>query len=308
MPAQFDLGTTKVTEFGVGIDDANGERFVVVPVDAETQAVLRQMVFETRSAMKEADSEVTTYNPSQKHAAQENLHLPLNHALAENIRRIHQANNLDSDPSALEGPDDVFCYFTRLSDGKGSYLTAIRRATSFKGILKSNLLRLINDALRFVDDKVFRLDRDFDLLVDAAGVHILRPAGFEFVGGLREAVMGAAPANIKAIKADLPFVEFATIETFALRHPRAARYLASIRQQETKNIDKSNLKRLCKSTGVNVTEVNGKLVVEDDSIMDFLGVLDRRLYWLELIKGSPESFRAASRTKIVKPAVTAGNP
>jgi hypothetical protein len=26
--------------------------------------------------------------------------------------------------------------------------------------------------------------------------------------------------------------------------------------------------------------------------MDFLGVLDRRLYQLELVKGSPESFRA----------------
>ena len=36
----------------------------------------------------------------------------------------------------------------------------------------------------------------------------------------------------------------------------------------------------------------------EGSIMDFLGVLDRRLYEVELVKGSPESFRAASRSRI----------
>ena len=35
----------------------------------------------------------------------------------------------------------------------------------------------------------------------------------------------------------------------------------------------------------------------EGSIMDFLGVLDRRLYEVELVKGLPESFRAASRSR-----------
>jgi hypothetical protein len=39
--------------------------------------------------------------------------------------------------------------------------------------------------------------------------------------------------------------------------------------------------------------------------MDFLGVLDRRLYEVELVKGQPESFRAASRSRIRK---TSGGP
>ncbi|HWY07541.1 MAG TPA: hypothetical protein VNY24_11825 [Candidatus Acidoferrales bacterium] len=94
-------------------------------------------------------------------------------------------------------------------------------------------------------------------------------------------------------------VDFSSIESYAAHHPRAARYLASIRvQQEAKNIDKENLKKLCQRTGVKVHEVNGKLVVDEGSIMDFLGVLDRRLYEVELVKGSPESFRAASRRRI----------
>jgi|SRR5271157_1570486 len=306
MPTQFDLKTVAVTEFGVGFDDGRSQRFVLVPVDSEVQAVLKEMVITTREELKEAAKTPTTYDPSEKYAGHEHLHLPLEDELASHVRAIHEANNLESDPTALSNPADVFCYFARMSDGKGHRLTAVRRATAFKGVLKSRLIQLITDALKIVQEKIFKLDRDFDLLVDATGVQILRAAGFEFVGELEEAILGATPKNIKAIRADLPFVDFTSIEAYAIQHPRAARYLASIRvQQETKNIDKASLRKLCESTGVKVQEVKGKLVVEAGSMMDFLGVLDRRLYQVELVKGSPESFRAASRSRIGN---TSGTP
>jgi hypothetical protein len=147
---------------------------------------------------------------------------------------------------------------------------------------------------------VFKLDNDFDLLADDDGVSILRPSGFEFVGQLKEAILAAAPANVKLIQSDLLFVDFAPIEQYASKHPRAARYIASIRaQKEARNVDKASLLKLCENTGVKVQEVKGKLIVDDASVMDFLGVLDRRLYQVELVKGSPESFRAASRRRIV---------
>jgi hypothetical protein len=98
---------------------------------------------------------------------------------------------------------------------------------------------------------------------------------------------------------NLPFADFTPIEAYAAEHARAARYIGSIRvQKETKDIDKGYLKKLCESTGVKVREVKGTLKVEQGSIMDFLGVLDRRVYQVELVKGSPESFRAASRIRI----------
>jgi hypothetical protein len=300
MPAQFDLGTTEVTEFGVGIDAEDGPRYVQVPVDDEVQAVLRQMVAATRSAMKDA-GEPSRYQPSEKHAAHENLNLPLNDALASTVRAIHEVQNLPNEPKALKEPKSVFCYFARLSDGQGNHLTAIRRASSFKGVLESQLLSFLDDSLRIVDDDVFRLDEDFDFLIDAAGVHILRPAGFESVGQLRDEIMKAAPMNIKAIQADIGFVDFGPIETYALKHPRAARYLASIRLQQTKNVDKASLKKHCTNMKLDVKELKGKLVVAPEAIMGFLAVLDRRLYQVELVKDSPESFFATGRSKIVKP-------
>lgn len=300
MPAQFDLATTLVTEFGIGLDDGKVERYVLVPVDSAIQSALREMVAATRNEMKKVAKDSVLYDPSEKHAGKENLHLALGDELAANVRTIHEANNLAIEPNALSNPSDVFCYFGRLSDREGRRLTAVRRATAFKGVLKARFVQLFSDALKLIQEKIFKLDRDFDLLVDDAGVHILRPAGFEFVGELQEAILKAAPTNLKAIKADLPFVDFGPIETYAAAHPRAARHLASIRaQHETKNIDQGRLKNACERTGVKVRTVQGKLVVDPSSIMDFLGVLDRRLYQVELVKGSPESSRAASRSKIV---------
>jgi hypothetical protein len=302
MPAQFNINAAELVEFGVGLDERRGQRYVSIPIDSDIQAALREMVIATRDELKMA-GEASTYDPGEKYASHENLRLPLDSELASHVMKIHEATNLPIEPKALSDPADVFCYFSRMRDNKGHRLTAIRRATSFKGVLKSRLLQFTTDALKIVPDKVFKLDSDFDLLIDDTGVQILRSAGFEFVGALEGAVLGAVPKNIKAIRADLPFIEFGPIESYATQHPRAARYLASIRsQQETKNVDKTSLKSLCQRTGVKVTEAKGKLEVDESSIMDFLGVLDRRLYEIELVKGQPESFRAASRSRIGGPS------
>lgn len=115
---------------------------------------------------------------------------------------------------------------------------------------------------------------------------------------LQDAILAAVPQSIKSIQKDVPFVDFTALETYAGTRPRAARYLASIREQETKNMDRSKLKSLCKDTGVEFTESKGKITVNSGHEMGFLEVLDRRRYELELVKGSSERFKAASRSRI----------
>ncbi|MBM7855425.1 hypothetical protein JOC37_001820 [Desulfohalotomaculum tongense] len=146
---------------------------------------------------------------------------------------------------------------------------------------------------------MFKLDADFDVLIDNNYIHILRPAAFEFAGQLQQAVLEAVPKNIASLQKDLDFVDFSDIQTYAANHPRAARYLASIRTaQDTRNISYQNLKDICLRTGVEVFEKDGKLHVHNQHIMGFLEVLDRRRYELELINGKPEQFRAPSRQRI----------
>ena len=158
---------------------------------------------------------------------------------------------------------------------------------------------MLDDTLQIIDDTVFRLDNDFDIIVDSANVHVLRPSGFEFLGQLQQAILDAVTENITAIRSDLAFVDFDGIEGYAGKHPRAARYLASILSQgETSSIDKSLLRKLCKQTGVEVSESKGKLRVANGHEMGFLEVLDRRRYEVSLIKEQPELYRAGSRKKI----------
>lgn len=301
MKLSFDFENISVMEFGVGLDDGNGQSFVAVPVDARVQVVLREMAQATWGTMQKNSNGPVRYEPSEKHGATEYLYLPLDDALAAPMRELHEAANLAFNAKALSDPGDVFCYFARLTDKQQQRLTALRRATQFKGVLKSKnrLVRMLDDTLKIIEDTVFKLDNDFDLLVDGAYVSILRPSGFEFAGKLQQAILDAVPENIKAIGKDLAYVAFDEIEVFASKHPRAARYLASIRaQKETKSIDKTLLKKLCKQTGVEIAVSNGKLTVVEGHEIGFLEVLDRRRYELTLVKGAPERFKAGSRRKI----------
>lgn len=299
MRLAFDLGTVTVTEFGIGRDDGNGQTFVAVPVDSGVQTALREMVQATWEAMQRDEEGPAKYEPSEKHGSTEYLTLPLSDDMASSVRALQDAVNLEIETAALDDPADVFCYFARLTDKKKRRLTALRRATQFKGVLKQRLIRLVSDSLKLIDDRVFKLDSDFDFLVDSDNVHILRPSGFEFAGKLQQAILDAVTENIKAIRKDLVFVEFEGIEQFASEHPRAARYLASIRgQEETKRIDKALLKSLCKHTGVEVNVVKGKVKVAAGHEMGFLEVLDRRRYEVSLVREQPERYRAASRRKI----------
>ena len=301
MKLEFDLNNVKLVEFGVGRDDGNGQNFFSVPVDTKVQTALREMAQATWQAMQLDDNGPTKYEPSDKHGSLEYLYLPLADDMATAVRSLHQAANLPIDGTALTDLSTVYCYFARLTDNQQRKLTAMRRASQFKGIVrnKGRLIRILDNTLQIIEDTIFKLDNDFDLLIDSDHVHILRPSGFEFAGKLQQAILDAVPGNVAAISAELTFIKFDGIAQYAAKHPRAARYLASIRdQEEMKNIDKAALKKLCKITGVDVSESKGNVIIASGHEMGFLEVLDRRRYELELVKGKPERFKAASRKAI----------
>lgn len=301
MKLDFDFKNVKITEFGVGCDDNDKQVFSQIPVDIGVQNVLRGMAEVTYQKMLADTDAPSSYEPSEKHGSIEYLTLPLHDDMTVAVRDLHDASNMQIDNRILSNPALVFAYFARFTDNKGRRLTALRRASQFKGILKKRLLQFVNDSLKIIDDKVFKLDNDFDLLIDSSTVHILRPSGFEAAGKLQEAILSSVPQNTAAIQKNLVFIDFTGIQEYAYKHPRAARYLASIKGlQETKNVDKNALKNICKKTGVVITDTKGKIIIHPGHEMGFLEVLDRRRYELELVKNQPERFKAASRKKIVE--------
>lgn len=299
MPIDFDFGNVEVglTEFGVGKDEDGDTAFYAVPVNADVKDGLLSMANATFEQLANSEGEGEPYSPGEKHGSTEYLIAQAGSDFEAHFRQLHEANNLTLGVGPLVHPQNLLSYFVRLVDTTNRRVTAVRRASYFKGILRSRLVDVHDDTLRLIEDNVFKLDADFDLLVDSAGTHIWRPSAFEFLGGLRQAILDAVPHNVVAIRAELPFVDFASIEEYAAARPRAARYLASIRTQELNGLDRDALLDLCHHTEVAVEDQGGMLVPGPDSVMGFLEVLDRRRYELELVLGQPERFRASSRVR-----------
>lgn len=295
MNIDFNLYNIREVEFGVYIRD-NG--LYLVPVDNSVQQALREMILETFDLLSQFE-DPEYYDPANSYAGEEYVYLPLNSELATFVRHMHNAQQLQSTVHALDNPSEILCYFARATDNQGRYLTALRRAVHFKGVIKARLIRIVNDALRLVSDGYFKLDSNFDLLIDSNKIHILRPAAFDLFARTEEVLQQSIQRNIQAIQQDLPFVDLEGVERFARQHRRAARYLAAIRSsQRARNINKEALLNLCRRNRVSLSERDGKIIVDTGHELDFLEILDRRRYEIELSLGEVECFRAQSRRRI----------
>jgi hypothetical protein len=74
-------------------------------------------------------------------------------------------------------------------DNLGRKVIGVRQATQFKGAFKAHFMSVIDDTLRMVPDRVFKLDNQFDFLITAQHVYILHPAGFERVAEIEESYL-----------------------------------------------------------------------------------------------------------------------
>jgi hypothetical protein len=293
---QFDFLNVTHTEFGVGWHD---DSFTLIPVDAGVQQVLGTMAQKTLAEIGQFRDELRSYEPSEKYSSCERLYVPIQHENAKCLRSLYDAVNIPTDDRFALEPSDIAFYFGRFVDGAGRRLTAIHRATQFKGVLKVRLISLVTNSLRLIKDRVFKLDEKFDIIIDSAQVYILSPSAFEALGKMKEAILAAAPRNLEEIKQQIPFINFDGLGEYVTKHSRAARYLASILgEQRAVGIDSTLFKHLCEKTGVVFREDNNKITVEPGYEMAFLEVLDRRRFEVELVNGTPEKYRAANRAKL----------
>ena len=301
MNLKFDINNFETTEFGVGRNTGSNRTYAVVPVNLGVQTTLQGMVVDTCQKMEASEGSPPTFSPAEKYSGTEYLTLSIDDDLAVRLRMLHEAPNLITANDYLDWMTKCFCYFARLWDGDGKHLTALRRATQFKGALnkQNRILFPGTDALRVVDRPIFQLNADFDVIVDSDTVHIIHPNSFKLLGQIDEAIAEAVPQNIAAIAQSVTYVDWANVEDYAASHSRAASLLASIRTNGyAENMDKSALESLCHGTGVCLEDVQGKIVVPDGQILPFLEVVDRRRYEIGLVPHTPERYRASSRKRV----------
>jgi hypothetical protein len=284
-------------EFGVVRGSLRDGASTLVPVDADVQSLLREMVDDTFTALDmEGGVALDAYEPSQEHGSASKLALPLESPFAGVLREFVGLENRPVDAGAMAEPHTITAYFCVLHDREGNSLVAIRRSASFKAVLEARLIQFIDDTLRAVSDDVFKLDRDFDIIVVNDTILINHVSAFELLAEIEEEIQSAAVENTRELEQTLPFVEFAGISSYVGDHKRAARVVAALRGRgDLSQTSVTNLKKECKRSGVQVRVENGKLVPVEGHELAFLQMLDRRRYAISLISGKWEQYEAPNR-------------
>ena len=184
-------------------------------------------------------------------------------------------------------------YFGKFTDFNGRSLIGVKSPRSFKGILSPRTVRLLGDELQMVNDNLFRLDNDFDVLVDDEQVRILHARGFENIGKLQDAIKEAVVANMEAIGDALPFADItgADPQSFNIT---MARKIATVKQK-LNGITFDSLRSGCDKDGVPYSIEDCRLKFDGGDVGDLLDLLDRRLFNDELVPGELVRYRAGSR-------------
>ena len=293
----YDFDNIRSTSFGICTRQQGDISFFDVAVDDRVQQLVKEMAVGTWQQMQSESNTAIAYEASERYSSKHHLFVDLTNPTVDIFRQLQEAVSCDPGGNVLRDPRTVFCYFGRLVDADGNRLIGMRRSSTFKGVLKQKprFMSLIADELRAIEDDLFRLDFDFDVLVDDEQVHILRPAGFESLGALQNAIRAAAADNVQALRLSLPFVDIGEMDHDSPCNITLARQLASVKNQRLDGITVDSLRAQCQDNGVEFSEENGILSFDDENLSDLLDVLDRRLYVDGLVPQDPAMYKAGSR-------------
>lgn len=276
-----------------GICRATLAESVLVPVDAKVQELLKDMVKATHISL---GSTLDKYEPSQDYGPDRKLFLNLGDPLAAEFQAFWGDANRPLDVQAMSEPQNITAYFCVLHHKGGDYIIGIRRATQFKAVLKARLLQFLDDSLKAVDDNVFKLDHDFDVIIEDEKVLINRITAFELLANIEAQVQVAAGENCTLLAQKLTFIDFTQVKRYVSTHKRAARVVAALSARtDLTQTTLQNLRRECSRSGVDVRIVKGQLVPSKGQEIAFLNLLDRRRYAIKLIDGKWEQYEAGSR-------------
>ncbi|MFK5924665.1 MAG: DUF4868 domain-containing protein [Verrucomicrobiota bacterium] len=297
----FNLSSIDRSEFYVCLTEGNEEKHYQIPIDLEVQNALGEMFIETllRIRKLQEDEGIEDFSPSQKYGATDAVSCPMDSEFCEAPRHLLEENNIPETKHALDDLIKISYYYAILWDDTGEKALGVRRASQFKGILKSKLLTIVDNSLHLLQDNAFKLDSNFDYIVFDDILWALRPAGLEFTAKLTDAVKAAAPQAAADVATRMSFLNLNKLGEYAAKHPRAARYLAAVRSRnDLELISQDLLIKYCENTNIELQTEEGKISPSTGHELHFLEVLDRRIFTAELIKGEKERYEAPNRRTI----------
>ena len=300
MRDEFDFDHIRSVEFCVSVA-TNGDDHInyLVPIDQSVQNALKQVLHTTLADIEPDEDDWSLYELSEKYGSKESLRADISAAEMAAVRVLHEEEGWEINARILTNPKKITYYFGVFRDSQGRKVLGVRQATQFKGAFKGHFLSVIDDTLKMVPDHVFKLDNEFDFLVTAQHVYILRPAGFERVAEIEEYASARAREMTLGLAEKVKFLDFGGLSKYVGKHRRAARLVATLHSRN----DLATIKRtmFCKSaeeTGVALENVGRKLAPGKGSEIACLELLDNRRYITTLKPGPKPAFVASSRRPV----------
>ncbi len=287
-------------EFGICSIIDGQEMIVRIPIDNS----VRETLFEMHEAFYETflgmEGEPELFQPSEKYASTEKLIIPLNHENLNSISDLYNLRNIPiADVAIGKIANSITFYFAIFWHSNGTKQIAIKRPSQFKGLLSKKLIQFIDDTLQLVPDNVFKLDNDFDFIIHKNNIDILHPTGFSFIANIDEEVLRSAANATRQLSVRVQFINFNYLADFVAHSKTAAKLVASIKARtDLERTSQEKLLEKCTRIGVTVREENGQIIPEDNHIVSFLQILDRREYDFDLTVDEPEIYVASSRKKV----------
>jgi hypothetical protein len=288
-------------EFGI-CTIIEGEQTVVrIPIDDSVRQFLYDMHEEFYNTYFGIEGEPEQYQASEKYGATEKLIIPLNNEHLQSLRDLYNQNNIPiADVEIGQIANSITYYFAIFRHNNGSKQIAVKRPSTFKGLLRKKLIRFIDDTLQGIGDNVFKLDNDFDFVIHQNNVDILHPTGFNFIANIEDEILRSAADATRQLAVRIQFVNFNYLADFVGHSKTAAKLIASIKSRD--DLERTSQEKLllkCTRIGVVVREENGQLIPDEAHIVRFLEILDRRGYDFDILDDDiPEIYVAASRKRV----------
>lgn len=300
-------------EFCVCLEPEEKEVFLTVPVSAEVQGALKEMLVDTIKEWDSIDSGWIPFEYAEQYAHKEKIKTPTDGSEFEKLKLLFGLKNLTSTTDIVGSQEDLIYYLVIYTMKNGERYVGVKRATQLKGLLsaRGRLIRWLGDSLKILDMDVLKLDSDFDFVIDDKHVFILRTSGFEYIADVDEKTLSKAAEKAIGLQTKLPFIDFTGIADYVGTHKRSARLVAALSARNDLNeISAEKLKDWAKNTDVELEEEKGIIRPAKGSEEGLLQIIDYRRYSVNIDMGEVKVFIAQSRRpakrKSDKPKIKAG--
>jgi len=297
---KFDFDFSEIVHQELIVCTEDPESFSQLMVDKSVQDYLILMLENTCARFDDITySEIPQYELAEKYSSEELVKASLAIADLQNIRDIYNLESVEQNTNFLEDINKVSFYLYKVIDSSKRKIVAVKKAQQFKGLAsaRGRLISWFDDSLKIMDKPVFRLDRDFDLIITSTEVFAVRPNALAYIAEVDEAATSAAADRLTKIGQSISFLSIDKLKDYVSTHKRGAHLVSSIAaRDDLKKFSKANLLTACSQMGIQIQQDDQeKIGPLQGHEMPFLELLDNRRYITSLTEDTPKAFIATSR-------------